>query len=330
MSQASLLVHKGVDRWLFLTGGSNFVTTLYQRDAGHLPDVALTRWRDAIVERKRRCDAQGARFAHLVVPEKLTIYGHKQAEPLVDPDLSPAIRLMQLFDADPARYGYVDLVTLMRAHRDDIDLYWRTDTHWTPAGSLLAYEILCHALGLTPNDELASRPYHDVERLMDLGSKLDPREWELIREVEWRQDARRIYENAVVRALETPRYGGEIHVGCHAVFKNPRAPNACRLMLFGDSFSDPGPYHFTALLAETVTDLEFVWSANVDWGLVKRARPDIVVTQIAERYMALAPNDRFNLRITAFQQAMLARRRRLEAWFRDKRAGFRQRSSKPV
>jgi alginate O-acetyltransferase complex protein AlgJ len=327
MSQASLLVHQGLDHWLFLTGGTNFVTTLYQRDAGHLPDAALTRWRDAIVARKRRCDALGARYAHLIAPEKLTIYGHKQREPLVDPDQAPTIRLMQLFDRDPASYGYVDLVAPMRACRDEVDLYWRTDTHWTHAGALLAYATLCRDLGLQKNEELDSRPYHESERLMDLGSKLHPPVYEKVREVSWQKNARRVFENSVVRLLETPDYGGEIHVGCHAVFKNPDAPNACKLMLFGDSFSDPGPYHFCALLAETVTELEFVWSANVDWTLIGRMKPDIVVTEIAERYMALPPNDAFNLRATEFRQSMLARRRRLEAWWRDKRAQFGQRSS---
>jgi len=327
MSQASLFVHQGLDRWLFLTGGSNFVTTLYQRDGGHLPDAALQRWRDTIADRKARCDALGVRYAHLVVPEKLTVYGHKQAEPLVDPDLAPTLRLMPLFDGDPADYGYVDLVAPMRSYRDEADLYWRTDTHWTPVGCLLAYESLCDALGLARNDELVSRPYVDAKRPMDLGSKLDPPVWENIREVTWLKDASRVDQNAVVRLLETHEYGGEIHVGCHARFVNPKAQNACKLMLFGDSFCGVSPYLFTALMAETVSELEFVWSANVDWGLVKRAKPDILVTEIAERYMALPPNDRFNLRVTEIRQAMLGRRRRLEAWWRDRRAA-RQRSIK--
>ncbi|WP_457797986.1 alginate O-acetyltransferase AlgX-related protein [Methylocystis sp. S23] len=324
MSLASLLVHKGLDDWLFLTGGSNFVTTLYQRDGGHLPDSALTGWRDAIIARKARCDALGARYAHIVIPEKLTIYGHKLAAPLVDPDLAPGLRLVRLFDGDPAACGYIDLIALMRAHRDNVDLYWRTDTHWTPMGCLLGYETLCDALGLERNDALVERPFVDDLRLMDLGSKLDPPVYEPVREVTWLQDATRVYHNNVVRLLEAHEYGGEIHVGSHAIFKNPRAPNDCRLMLFGDSFSGVSPHLFTALFAETVRELEFVWSANVDWGLVKRARPDIVVTEIAERYMALPPNDRFSLHATEIRQAMLGRRRRFEAWLRDKRAKWRQ------
>jgi alginate O-acetyltransferase complex protein AlgJ len=319
MSLVRLHVHKGLDDWLFLTGGSNFVTTLYQREGGHLPDSALGRWRDAILDRKARCDAIGARFAHLVIPEKLTIYGHKQAEPLVDPDLAPGLRLIELFDGDPAAYGYVDLIGPMRARRDDVDLYWRTDTHWNPAGCLLGYEILCNALGLAPNAALSERPFVDEARLLDLGSKLDPPIYESVREVTWRLDATRVYCNNVVRLLEAHEYGGEIHVGSHAIFKNPAAPNACKLLLFGDSFAGVSPRSFTTMLAETVSELEFVWSANVDWALVKRSRPDIVVTEIAERYMALPPNARFNLRATQFRQAVLGQRRRLEAWLRRRR-----------
>jgi hypothetical protein len=68
-----------------------------------------------------------------------------------------------------------------------------------------------------------------------------------------------------------------------------------------------------------VSELEFVWSTNVDWALVKRSKPDIVVTEIAERYMALPPNARFNLRTTQIRQALLGRRRRFEAWLRARR-----------
>lgn len=323
MSQARLLVHQGLDGWLFLTGGSNFVTTLYQRDGGHLPDTSLLQWRDAIIERHARCQDLGLRYAHLVAPEKLTVYGHKQAEMLVDPDLAPTIRLAQMF-SDAGAVGWVNLVDWMRAFRDDADLYFRTDTHWTPLGTMLAYQALCDFLGLQPNAALAERPYRDVPKLMDLGSKLSPAKWEKTREYDWLQDSSRTYENAVVRLLETPSFGGEIHVGCHARFRNPRAANPCRLLFFGDSFSGPGRHLLTAMMAETVNELEFVWSANVDWGLVKRARPDILVTQIAERYMALAPNDRFNLRWTAFRQSLRGRRKRFDAWRRGPSQGARK------
>ncbi len=310
------IVHEGRDGWLFLTGGANFVTTLYQRDGGNLPDTALVRWRDEIAERKARCDTLGVRYAHLVVPEKLTIYGDRQSAPLIDPDLAPALRLAQMHAGRPADSYLVDLVAPMRAARGDADLYWRTDTHWTPAGCRLAYDALCHALGLAPVDDLETRPFTEMAKLMDLGMKLDPPVWETIRDVHWLKDASRVYENPVVRLLETPRFGGEIHVGCHARFSNARAPNDCRLLLFGDSFCGVGPHLLTALLAETVRELDFVWSANVDWRLVRRVKPDAVVTQIAERFLSAPPAAKFDLRVTALRQRLLAARRRAESWLR--------------
>ncbi|MGD9543891.1 MAG: hypothetical protein AB7F41_09545 [Methylocystis sp.] len=323
---AELIVHEGHDGWLFLTGGTNFVTTLYDRDGGHLPDVNLLRWRDAIVERKRRCDALGAAYAHVVAPEKLTIYEHKQATPLVDADLAPAIRLQQLFKGDARAAGWVDLVWPMRAQRDAVELYWRSDTHWTPEGSLLAYHRLCDALRLTPNADLAARPCTATHKIMDLGGKFDPPRWEEIREIDWIAGARRVYANAVVRILEDPVHGGDIHVGAHAVYRNEHAPNDVRILLFGDSFAGVGPDRLTAQLAETARELIFVWSSNVDWRLVKRVKPDIVITEIAERYMALAPNDRFNLRRIQLMQLFKARRRDVAARWRQARAEWRQRA----
>jgi alginate O-acetyltransferase complex protein AlgJ len=321
-----LIVHEGHDGWLFLTGGSNFVTTLYERDGGHLPDVNLRRWRDAIIERKRRCDALGVAYAHVVAPEKLTIYGHKQASPLVDVDLAPAIRLQQLFGGDARAAGWVDLVWPMREQRDAVELYWRSDTHWTPEGGLLAYRLLCESLQLTPNADLATRPCNTIHKIMDLGGKFDPPRWEQIREIDWIASARRIYANAVVRILEDPVHGGDIHVGAHAVYRNEAAPNNVRILLFGDSFAGVGPDRLTAQLAETARELVFVWSANVDWRLVKRVKPDIVITEIAERYMALAPNDRFNLRRAELSQQFKARRREIEARWRRARAEWGQRA----
>jgi hypothetical protein len=320
MTETNLIVHEGLDGWLFLTGGSNFVTTLYQRDGGHLPDGALRRWRDAILERSRRCGELGIRYAHLIVPEKLTIYGHKQAAALVDPELAPSIRLRDML-ADAAGASFmVDLVAPMRAVRDEIDLYWRTDTHWTPQGCLLGYRRLCEALSLRPFDEPLARTFREYAAVMDLGGKLDPVGWETIREYEWTSNATRVHANGVARILETPEFGGEIHVGSHVKFVNRTAPNGQKLLLFGDSFSSQRGNLLTGLLAETLREVDFIWSANIDWAHVRETRPDLVVTQIAERYMALPPNDNFNLRLTEWRQIARAKTKRLRRWWREREA----------
>ena len=167
----------------------------------------------------------------------------------------------------------------MRKIRDDVDLYWRTDTHWTPEGSLLAYERLCDALNLAPNAELATRPAQALNKIMDLGSKFDPPLWESVREIDWIAGAQRVYVNGIARILETPLHGGDIHVGAHVIFRNEDAPNNKKILLFGDLFASVGHDRLTAQLAETARELAFVWSANVDWGLVERLKPGILVTE---------------------------------------------------
>ncbi|QGM45021.1 alginate O-acetyltransferase AlgX-related protein [Methylocystis heyeri] len=320
MIAPQLLVHEGLDGWLFLTGGTNFVTTLYQREGGGLPDVKLRQWRDLILRRVERAEALGVRYAHMIVPEKLTIYGDKQTTRLVDPELAPAIRLREMLSNTPAAELFVDLVEPMRARAGSQDLFWRTDTHWNIEGCLLGYLELCRALGLTPASDLDSRPSRRFQAVMDLGGKLEPPRWETIEEREWARDAIRIYANQIAHFLEQHEYGAAIHVGAHAKFINPTAANFQRAMLFGDSFSTPRTHLLTGLLAETVRELEFVWSANIDWELVKRAKPDLLIFEISERFMALLANDRFSLPRTEFTQSVRAARMRWShKWERRRR-----------
>ena len=66
-------VHAGKHGWLFLTGGSNAVLDYYATPTAFPPDVADD-WRSLLLDRADRAAALGARYVHLLVPEKLTIY----------------------------------------------------------------------------------------------------------------------------------------------------------------------------------------------------------------------------------------------------------------
>ena len=67
------------------------------------------------------------------------------------------------------------------------------------------------------------------------------------------------------------------------------------VLLFGDSFSEFRPHLLTAMLAETYRDLHFVWSASLDFDLIGHIRPQIVISEIAERLMATLPDDSFQV-----------------------------------
>ncbi len=322
MDAADDMIHEGLDGWLFLTGGSNYVTTLYDRDGGNLPDRTLSAWRRLIEERRKKCAALGIRYAHVVIPDKLTIYGHKQARALVDTDLAPTLRLQDMLAAGPAFDSWVDLVAPMRTKRDLVDLYWKTDTHWTPDGCVLAYQNICEQLGLEPGENPLAGPHKVFPARMDLGVKLEPARWEQVAEYEFSGSARRVFVNGVSDILEDPAYGGEIHLGSRSIFENHNARNPQRILLFGDSFASQRENFLTGLLAGNARRVEFIWSSSIDWRHVKKNKPDILITEIAERFMTITPQDRLILPALEARQIFRARRRRFSRWLAAKLAAL--------
>lgn len=314
------MIHDGLDGWLFLTGGSNYVTTLYDRDVGNLPDKTLSAWRRLIERRQEKCAALGIGYAHVVIPDKLTIYGHKQAKALVDPDLAPSLRLQGMLAAGPAADSWIDLVTPMRAKRDIVDLYWKTDTHWTPEGCVFAYERICERLGLKFIRDPYAGPRKEFHARMDLGLKLEPERWEQVREYDFAGAARRVFVNKVGEILENPAFGSEIHLGSRSIFENEGARNPLRIMLFGDSYASQRANFLTGLLAATAQRVEFIWSSSLDWRHVEKCKPDILITEIAERFMTIVPRDRLVLRALEARQIFRARRRQFSRWLASKRA----------
>lgn len=306
------LVHEGLDGWLFLRAGSNFVTSLYDREKGNLPDAKIARWRRLIEERSERCRKYDIANAHIVVPDKLTIYGELQSDPLVDPDLAPAIRLAEQLRASPAAEYYVDLVTPMRTAKSSTDVYWKTDTHWTPEGCHLAYTLLCDRLQLETEPHLLERPSQSYPAQLDLGWRTTPPRWETMRKYDFLQKARRVSINRITAYLEDPAYLEEFHVCARALFHNPTARNDCSILLVGDSYSRPSSESLTAMLAETCRSVEFVWSNTIDWLMVRRRRPDILIVQIAERFLARLPDDRRPWWLAELRQVARAQMRALE------------------
>ena len=302
------LVHEGRDGWLFLQGGSNYVTALYDRAQGPLSDARIADWQAIIERRVARLRTRGIACAFIVIPDKLSIYDDHQATPLVDPALSPARRLAAQMAHSPAASSFVDLVAPMRLQRNDADLYWRTDTHWTPQGCALGYRVLCERLGLRIVPDLLERPYREAHKIMDLGGRVVPMRWETVREYDFLSSARRVSTNRVTRYLEDPLYEEQVHIGARAQFENAAAPNACSMMVFGDSYCRTTTHGLTGMLAETVGRLDFIWSSSIDWSLVERHNPGIVVFEIAERFLAILPNDQLRLWLLELRQGFRARR----------------------
>ncbi|MHB2211754.1 alginate O-acetyltransferase AlgX-related protein [Methylobacterium sp. CM6257] len=305
-------IHVGKDGWLFLKTGTNDVLGQYERPEE--TTKLIWQWRSLVTTRERRLRAMGILYRHVVAPEKLMIYDHRLDGLDIVPTASPAYRLLH---SEPSlgnrprrglrglyagwrrrrrwRETCIDLVTPMRAGRDAAELYCRTDTHWSFDGCYLAYAEICRALRAEPRVELRNRPSFETDHDGDLGSAFDPPRRARSRTVLMQQDAVRTYASPIVEAREKAGLLHTLHVGAHVVYGNENATDPRRLVLFGDSFSHVMPYMLTIMLAETFREVHFVWSTSLDCSYVERVRPDIVLTEVAERFMVQLPDDSFSL-----------------------------------
>lgn len=285
-------VHVGRDGWLFLTGGSNRVMDQYRRGVGRW--WHLRRWARLIEARGRRASALGIRCVHMIVPEKLSVYDNLTRDLAYDPARASTRILARRLARNPA---YLDLLAPFRAARDGPQpLYLRTDTHWSLAGCLLAYRELMRALAAVPPAAVAERPRFCAERVMDLGGKLPATPGETVEHWEPPPGVRRVFAGKLVEAYEDRGRAEDLHVGAHVVYRNETAgADPRRLVLFGDSYAHFTPILLTGLVAESFAEVHFVWSAHLDWAYLERVRPDILVFELAERFLARLPQDDFDV-----------------------------------
>lgn len=281
-------VYVGEDGWLFLTGGSNSPHLMYRRTIGH--SWLLRRWARLLATRAKRARRLGIHYLHLTVPEKLSVYADKAPALGIDPSLGLGQRLARIV-ADSALCP--DVVPPLVAMRGDVEPFMRTDSHWSSGGCKMTHDLVCREVGATLRWSLDERPAIVAQEFVgDLGTKLSPQPSEVLRRPNVQRDAVRVGANLLVERYERTAHALKLHRGTRVVLRN-EAPDADprRLVLFGDSYSHFSTHALTAMLAETFREVHFIWSTAIDWGYVEKVRPDILTTQIAERFMVALPND---------------------------------------
>jgi alginate O-acetyltransferase complex protein AlgJ len=284
-------VHIGKDGWLFLAAGSNEALRLLTDIEWFVAEDAQN-WALKLTERQKRLESLGARYVHLWVPDKIKVYREH-------------LNLDQtLLQVDPASMVYhyahklgmadvlVNLMPEFTARKTERLLYWKTDTHWTYWGACTAHQVLCKSLNTEPPADLWDRPIHSIALALDLGSKLSPELKEDWGGAQTLRDSKIVYKNELVKLLEilNPTHAAPMLRGTSVQFENSRPTcDERRVIIFGDSFSEYRPHLLTGLLAETYRHVLFVWSTSIDYGLVERFRPDIVITEMAERFIKTLP-----------------------------------------
>lgn len=285
------MVHKGQEGWLFLVGGSNNVLDLYHRESSFTPSMVQA-WVELIEARSENLSGLGMRYVHLPAPEKLTIM-HRYFDGTLDAiEGSPIRQLLALQGRQPS--NMVNPIDFLTRQSESLRLYWKTDTHWSPWGCFCAYQLLCNQLGVEPKRDLLQYPFTEGNALLDLSSKLAEPTREKVRYYNMVKDSKRVYANPLVRFKEEKGLSneGNLHVGSHVIYRNESADASPeRVVLFGDSFSEYRPQLLTGMLSETFREVHFIWNASIDYEYVQMVQADIVITELAERFMTQVPRD---------------------------------------
>lgn len=282
-------VHVGQDGWLFLTGGTNGPIRMYRRSIGQA--WRLRRWAWLIGTRARESRRRGIRYLHLAAPEKLSVYGDRAPALRIDPRLGSGQVLSHMFGDEAV---CPDPVPALIAARREAETFLRTDSHWSSEGCRVAHDVVCGVLEAPLRWSLAERATVQLDDFTgDLGVKLTPAPSELLRRSVVQRDAARVDANALVLACEAAGRIGELHRGARVVFRNETVDaDPRRLVLFGDSYADFTQHSLSGMLAETFREVHFIWSPQIDWGYVDRVRPDVLISELAERFMFRLPDDR--------------------------------------
>ena len=294
-------VLKGLNGWLFLNGGSNNLISFYQ-EKNKFDSKLVNKWHNLLGKRYNMLKSRGIAYFHLFVPNKLSVYPEYAGIPLMNFEGRPIQAFMNSFHERKHqdilyRKCIIDPITLFNEKKKEYLLYWKTDTHWTFWGCYFAYLLICEKIGISPNQDLMNRNYGEVELILDLGGKIDPQVKERARFYHVLKEAKRIYANEIVKYKEENGKENEItlHVGSQVIFQNQKSLSPQKVILFGDSFSEYRPVFLTGLLAETFYEVHYIWSTSIDFDYVWSIMPDIVITEIVERFMPQVPVDNFDL-----------------------------------
>ncbi len=288
----------GNNNWLYLNNGTNNVSKYYT-DNDYFSNSDCIKWVEALEIRQKKLKKFGIDYIHFFVPDKLSIYSEFLPANLNFNITGPVNKLF-LYSSNLINNNFViNLNYYYNQVKNKYKLFWKTDTHWTFYGAFIAFQLILSKLNIEISNPLLHRILNSkvksVDLILDLGIKLKEKPTEKFEIHNFKQNAVRAYANKLVIYNESNQKI-IFHRGCNVIFKN-KSKDAIqkKVIIFGDSYSEYREHLLTGLFAETFYEVHFVWSTSLDYSYIERVKPDILITESAERFMKMIPDDLFNL-----------------------------------
>jgi len=238
----------------------------------------LMLWRQALTRRAQEFKRRGVVYAIFITPDAHSICKDDLPDS-IDSTFTPPGDVFLDAMKDIPDILFVDPRPALQAAKGLLEIYRKTESHWTQYGSFIAYNVLCDALA--PFVDITRVPARDVtfqfRRILgDLGVMVEPEVSEMT-------------PMATVLHSRNTILGDNDGVG-RINMAESRAPTArpCRAVIFRDSYmTDVNPYMMKSfsdiLMAGTTTRMFF--------DLVDEWKPDVVISQLSERRLFLPESD---------------------------------------
>ena len=275
----------GEDGWLFYT--ADFLMEQHTGANVFSPEE-LEQW-VGTMQAVRDCLAKrDIPFYIVVAPDKSTMYPEKL------PDYPRPPSATTRFDQVVERLKQTDIEfvdpreDLFKVKAEGVPIYHGGDTHWTKQGAFVAYRLLMERLKarfpdvvpVTLDDFAIGPPQSaasDLVGLLALDGDLDYKVETLERKTPSH------HTGEPVKGIMRPGWGWPLVETHNDLADKPR------LLVFGDSFTSYvlGP----DFLYETFRDPVFTHNngGTLNFNLVDEFEPDLVMMQMADRYLHLAP-----------------------------------------
>ena len=271
----------GKDGWLFYDDPDDGVSLKDFRGEANFSKEELRRICDKFANINDRLNAENVIFMVVIAPNKHTVYPEKLPSSFLTRrgGITRADQVREALIA--AGIDVVDLRDKLVSGREryPVPLYLLTDTHWNSLGAFLGYEEIATRIGdrhpvvapMRPADfamnSHANSGGGDLAGFINVKGLMNDTVISLKPRTAWRAKSLKInYESMTGRKS----VGSEVD--------DPRLP---RLVMFRDSFSDALiPY-----LSEHFSRSVYIWKPTVDFTVIEREQPDVVIYEVVERYL---------------------------------------------
>jgi len=287
----------GKDGWLFLHGGSNEVFRYYT-ESSFFSEDKVEKWNDLLHQRRSKLKKMDIEYMHVFVPDKISVYPEYVHPSFKILSKSPINKLFSKYNEELNSFVLDPLPYFNSIKEKTKPLFWKTDSHWTFSGVFSTFQLILSKLNIEIPKYYTQKSLEGKELILDLGSKLSPVQKEIYVTVDFINNAKRVYANELVQYKEKNENIdiSPFHVGSNVIFKNDNPDTIQKtVVIFGDSFSEYRLHQLTGLFAETFKEVHFVWSTSLDYNYIVDVNPDIVLSEIAERFMNTIVNDNFDL-----------------------------------